>query len=76
MYESAHTRAWRSEVELWCLLLSLSTLSFEAGSLTQPGAHKFSYTHWPVRPQDPPVSASQALGFSEFSTMCGPLLHP
>lgn len=59
--------ARRSEVELGCLPLSLSTLSFEAGALIELGAHYFS---WPLRPQDPLVSASPTLGLQKLSPMC------
>lgn len=33
------------------------TLSFETGSLHEPGAQDFSHPDWPASLQDPPVSA-------------------
>jgi len=36
----------------------LFSLSFETGSLTEPGTHLFSYTGWPTSPEDRPFMIS------------------
>lgn len=44
---------WRSEITPGNLLQSLSTLSFETESLTEPVAHVFGWPRWPPSPNEP-----------------------
>lgn len=42
MCVQVHVPMWRSEVDVEFLSLLLSTLIFEAGTVTEPGAYKLS----------------------------------
>lgn len=60
----SHVHMWKTEVD--GRLTALISRAFETGSLTEPGARQFGQTVWPVSHEDPPVSASLALGSQAF----------
>lgn len=50
-------------IQIRYLLLSLSTLFFCTGFLTELGAPQFSHSLWPIKHQDPPACAFPPLEF-------------
>lgn len=54
---------WRTEGDVWCLPLLLSTLSLEERSLIEPRTLLFGQTLWLARLRDLHVSTASELGF-------------
>jgi hypothetical protein len=53
---------WRPEADIRCFPQLFSTAFFEAESVTEPGAHWFSYTGWSASSTDPAASTSPEQG--------------
>jgi hypothetical protein len=65
VHECMCVDVWKPDADI----RMLSTLFFETGSPTEPGAHECSQAGWPMGSRDPPIFASVPLGLQ----MCLPL---
>lgn len=63
---------WKQEENAECFPPSLSTLFFEAGSLTKAGGQRLAGS-WPGSPRDPPVFTRLLLGLQKHATMASML---